>query len=87
MTITYFLPDEKKAGGRYVLCRCGKENDEYKRELVFNDHTVIPMHQIVNIEADWLKGVQMKTLLVIDMQNDFIMERWEQKRRRQLCHL
>ena len=32
-----------------------KKMDEYKRELVFNDHTVIPMHQIVNIEADWLE--------------------------------
>ena len=56
VTITYFLPDEKKAGGRYEsYAGVVKKMDEYKRELVFNDHTVIPMHQIVNIEADWLE--------------------------------
>ena len=56
VTIIYFLPDEKKAGGRYEsYAGVVKKMDEYKRELVFNDHTVIPMHQIVNIEADWLE--------------------------------
>ena len=47
---------EEKAGGRYEsYAGVVKKMDEYKRELVFNDHTVIPMHQIVNIEADWLE--------------------------------
>ncbi len=56
VTITYFLPDEKKAGGRYEShAGVVKKMDEYKCELVFNDHTVIPMQQIVNIEADWLE--------------------------------
>ena len=56
VTITYFLPDEKKAGGRYEShAGVVKKMDEYKRELIFNDHTVIPMQQIVNIEADWLE--------------------------------
>lgn len=55
VTVTYFQPDEKKAGGRYVTCSgVVKKMDEYNRELVLEDRTVIPMEQIVNVNADWL---------------------------------
>lgn len=53
VTITYFLPDEKKAGGTYVsYTGCVKKIDEYARTLIMADKTIIPVEQIIGIESE-----------------------------------
>ena len=51
VTVTYFVPDERKSGGAYVT-RAGalKRIDELERELVFADGTRIAVGDIVSIE-------------------------------------
>ena len=55
--ITYFEPDEKKSGGRY-LAKTGliKGIDEYARTIVFQDKTAIPINQISEIESELFRG-------------------------------
>ena len=51
--ITYFVPDNKKAGGAYISCfGCVKKIDEYEHTVVMEDKTVIPIEQISNIEGE-----------------------------------
>lgn len=52
VTITYFVPDDKKEGGAYVS-HSGiiKKIDGYERKVIFMDQTVIPMDQIKQITA------------------------------------
>lgn len=51
--ITYFLPDNKKAGGAYISCfGCVKKIDEYEHTVVMEDKTVIPIEQISDIEGE-----------------------------------
>lgn len=40
--ITYFVPDNKKAGGAYITCSgCVKKFDEYEHTVIMEDKTVI----------------------------------------------
>lgn len=49
--ITYFLPDERKAGGSYVdVTGIVKKLDEYERLLVMRDGIKIPIDDILKIE-------------------------------------
>lgn len=49
--ITYFQPDEKKDGGAYVTCTGGvREIDEYRRIVMMQDDTAIPIDRIRKIE-------------------------------------
>ena len=51
--ITYFVPDNKKAGGAYISCYgCVKKIDEYEHTVVMEDKTVIPIEQISDIEGE-----------------------------------
>ena len=51
--ITYFVPDNKKAGGAYISCSgCVKKIDEYEHTVVMEDKTVIPSEQISDIEGE-----------------------------------
>lgn len=48
--ITYFVPDEKKDGGKYVTLEgTVKKMDMYKKLLVFDDETCVPAEDIVEI--------------------------------------
>jgi hypothetical protein len=50
-TITYFLPDDKKEGGKYVMVTGAvKKYDEYNNTIKITDGTVIPIGNITNIE-------------------------------------
>ena len=53
VTITYFVPDEKKSGGAYVS-RTGtvKKIDEYEHKVIFTDRTSIAVDSIRDIEID-----------------------------------
>lgn len=51
--ITYFLPDERKAGGSYVdVAGIVKKLDEYERILVMRNGTKIPVDDILKIEVE-----------------------------------
>ncbi len=51
VAITFFQPDERKAGGSYVTVNGRvKKVDTYAAELVLTDGTAIPFAQIVGIE-------------------------------------
>ena len=50
---TYFIPDERKDGGKYVKVKGSvKKIDEYKKIIVLEDNTKINIYDIVNIEGD-----------------------------------
>lgn len=52
VTITYFVPDEKKDGGAYrTVTGCVRKIDSYENKLVMRDKTVIPVDQIFGIET------------------------------------
>ena len=51
--ITYFLPDTKKAGGRYVTVSGNvKELDEAKRAIMMADGTKMPVEDVRYIDGD-----------------------------------
>ena len=51
VTITYFIPNVKKNGGRYeTISKKIKRIDEKNYELVFDDNTIIQTKNIYNIE-------------------------------------
>lgn len=59
ITVTYFKPDEKKDGGAYVpVCGRVKKVDGYKREIVLNDGTALPMGNIIAMEGDVFGGAE-----------------------------
>ncbi len=46
-----FIPDEKKSGGRYEnFSGSIRRVDEFKKEVIFTDKTVIPIEDILMIE-------------------------------------
>ena len=53
VTVTFFRPDERKAGGTYVSVS-GKVRkvDTWKRELVLADGTAVPMEYVIEMEGD-----------------------------------
>lgn len=53
VSITYFVPDTKKSGGKYVvktgvICKIR----EYERDIVMEDGTQIPIDEVLTIEGD-----------------------------------
>lgn len=58
ITVTYFVPDERKAGGAYVTVTGNlKRIDEYERLLMLTNGKKIPMDEIADIESDIFKGI------------------------------
>ena len=58
VTITFFVPDKKKAGGKYITKEgIIKKIDEYKKVYVMEDGTVIPIADVLKIEGDGLPSV------------------------------
>jgi hypothetical protein len=50
VTITFFVPDTKKAGGSYqTITGSVKKLQEYERRLVMNDGTIIPIDSIIEL--------------------------------------
>ena len=49
--ITYFIPDRSKSGGEYVTKCCDvKAVDEFEREIILRDGTIIPIEDIIAVE-------------------------------------
>ena len=56
--ITYFVPDNKKAGGAYIsYSGYVKKIDEYEHTVVMEDKTVIPIEQISDIEGEMFRAM------------------------------
>ncbi len=53
VTVTYFVPDDRKAGGAYVT-RTGtlKRIDEVERAMVFEDGTKVMIDEVIAIERE-----------------------------------
>lgn len=51
VSLTYFLPDERKAGGEYVT-RSGvvKKVDDFQRSILLEDGTIVPIWRIKEID-------------------------------------
>ena len=53
VTITYFVPDDKKSGGAYIShTGVVKKINEYNHTVVLTDKTVIPIEQISDIKCE-----------------------------------
>ena len=51
ISVTYFVPDEKKSGGKYVEKQgVVRIFDSYSQELVFKDRIRINIQDIIKIE-------------------------------------
>lgn len=63
ISITYFLPDEKKIGGAYVTVTGPvRKINEYERVVVMEDQTVIPIGQIHEITGQLFAGMEFTDL-------------------------
>lgn len=52
ITVTYFLPDERKSGGTYLSVTGKlKRIDEYERMMILTDGKKIPLDDIMDIES------------------------------------
>lgn len=52
VSITYFQPDERKAGGAYIVAvGTVKKIDEYERVVTMTDGKVIPIDEIIGIDG------------------------------------
>lgn len=62
IAVTWFQPDEKKVGGRYITTTGNlKRIEETRRVLTMADRTAISLDAIVGIESDvfrWLDGAE-----------------------------
>lgn len=53
VSVTYFVPDERKSGGSYVTVTGRvKKVDGYQRLLILTGDTKIPLDEISNIEGE-----------------------------------
>lgn len=51
--ITYFIPDERKLGGKYISYVGNiKRIDEYEKILIMTDETIIPIEMISEIKGE-----------------------------------
>ena len=53
VTITYFQPDERKAGGKYVSAvGAVKKIDDFERRITMQDGAKIPMDDVLSIDGE-----------------------------------
>lgn len=57
VSVTYFVPDERKAGGAYVTVTGRvKKVDDYQRLLLLTDGIKIPLDEILDIESELFRS-------------------------------
>lgn len=61
VAFTYFVPDERKAGGSYVT-KAGKiqKINEFERTYILTDKSVIPMEHLLAMECDLFGNQEME---------------------------
>ena len=53
VSITYFIPDRLKSGGRYVVvCGCVRKVDEYERIIALESGIAIPLDDVADIRIN-----------------------------------
>ena len=53
VTITYFQPDERKAGGKYITATGAvKKVDDFEWQITMQDGVKIPMDDVLSIEGE-----------------------------------
>lgn len=53
VTITYFIPDDKKQGGKYkTVTNSVKKINTYKNEIILIDGTTIAIDEIIDISSE-----------------------------------
>ena len=59
VTITYFQPDERKAGGKYVSATGAvKKMDDFERRITMQDGTKIPMDDVLSIDGELFSSLE-----------------------------
>ena len=59
VTITYFQPDERKAGGKYVSAvGAVKKIDDFERRIIMRDGTRIPMDDVLSIDGELFSSLE-----------------------------
>ena len=59
VSVTYFIPDERKSGGAYVtVTDIVKKIDDYQRLLLLTDGTKIPLDDILDLESELFHGLE-----------------------------
>lgn len=58
LTVTYFVPDERKSGGKYRT-KSGhlRKIDEIERFMQFSDGTKIPLNYVIEIDSELFSDV------------------------------
>ena len=59
VTITYFQPDERKAGGKYLTATGAvKKVDDFERRITMRDGTRIPMDDVLSIDGELFSSLE-----------------------------
>lgn len=59
VTITYFQPDERKAGRKYVSAvGTVKKIDDFERRITMRDGTRIPMDDVLSIDGELFSSLE-----------------------------
>ena len=59
VTITYFQPDERKAGGKYLTATGAvKKVDDFERQITMQDGTKIPMDDVLSIDGELFSSLE-----------------------------
>ena len=59
VTITYFQPDERKAGGKYITATGAvKKVDAFERRITMQDGTKIPMDDVLSIDGELFSSLE-----------------------------
>ena len=63
ISITYFVPDERKKGGEYVtLDDQIKKIDTIKQQLITKKGKIVPVEEIVDMQGELFKNMEMEYL-------------------------
>lgn len=59
VTITYFQPDERKAGGKYISATGAvKKVDDFERRITMQDGAKIPMDDVLSIDGELFSSLE-----------------------------
>ena len=60
ISITYFVPDGRKAGGAYVtVTGTIKKIDTYEQNLIMTEGQIIPINEIIQIDGELFNGMDI----------------------------
>lgn len=61
VSITYFVPDERKSGGEYVTIDENiKKIDVLKHEIITDKDTIIPVKEIVDMQSEIFNNLELE---------------------------